>query len=88
MTRAREIKWGPDVLVGAAELHRLRDAKIGADRWNPGCYAVYFYDEDGVEILSAGRFASVHAAGEAVRHLQVEAIFEEVAQHDLNGFGQ
>lgn len=74
----REINWDADTRIGAAELERLKDARVGADRWNPGCYAVYFFDSEGEEIRSAGRFPSVRAASDAVRFLQVESILEAI----------
>lgn len=72
-----EERWGdPGTQAGAAALDRLRDARIGADRQNPGQYAVYFYDRDDNEVRSCGRFATVKDASRAVALIQAETCIE------------
>jgi hypothetical protein len=62
--------------VAVEELRRLRDARVGADRQNPGMYAIYWYDKHGQEIRSAGGFGDVDEAAEAIDFLVVETVVD------------
>ncbi len=59
--------------AGVEALRRLSSPEIGADREQPGRFAVYFYDA-GHEVLVAGGYESASLAASAVDWIRADAV--------------
>lgn len=80
-------RWtDPATVAGAEALRRLGLAQVGADRQNPGMYAVYFYEDafGAAEIRSVGGFESIRAAADATSLILAEAVLEAAAERQAD----